>query len=252
MQPKPCVRKRAHTSRRVSPNLVYGASHDPPASVPLSLRDLPHDVNCRCADCGTLTPTLASIAAQLEQATKGPWVAGDEDDIYIKGTTSVVIAGKRVVQDANLAFIAAAPTNIAWLIGEVGRLREQVKGVACEVCWTTSWTPIEAIEEAGGVNTKLHDKTLTRCEHCWREKVYSEKLAQAEALLVALPDGAVDTLKKWYAEKQRADKAEAQLKWIRERVSCLQSGSDNVPCVLNDQPDTWCIYHYLKPQEGAR
>lgn len=101
---------------------------------------------------------------------------------------------------------------------EVERLHEQVKGVACEVCWTTSWTPIEKVEDAVGVNTKKHGETLTRCEHCWREKVYSEKLTQAEALLVALPDGAVDTLKKWYAEKKRAEQAEAKCRELTNRL----------------------------------
>lgn len=52
--------------------------------------------------------------------------------------------------------------------------------------------------------------------------------------------------------KQQLAQAEARLKWIGGRVSCHADVSGNAPCTLNEQPDTWCIYHYLKPQEGAR
>ena len=31
--------------------------------------------------------------------------------------------------------------------------------------------------------------------------------------------------------------------FILENCTCMQSGADNHPCVLNDQPDTWCLYH---------
>ena len=93
------------------------------------------------------TPTLASIAAQLERITKGPWKCAKPThppnaeqalDFAIGGE----INGKREIiaecfgqvdrktfapAEANAAFIAAAPTNIAWLIGEVGRLKGEVE-----------------------------------------------------------------------------------------------------------------------------
>lgn len=57
---------------------------------------------------------------------------------------------------------------------------DQVKCVVCEVCWTTSWVPIEKVEDAFGITTKLHGNMLTRCDYCWREKVYADKLAASE------------------------------------------------------------------------
>ena len=36
------------------------------------------------------------------------------------------------------------------------------------------------------------------------------QLAEAQALIAEFHNGAVETLKKWYAEKQRADQAEAE------------------------------------------
>lgn len=57
-------------------------------------------------------------------------------------------------------------------LAAVAKLQEQIKEIACEVCWTTSWTPIENLEDANGVNTKTaSDGALTRCEHCWLHDV---------------------------------------------------------------------------------
>mgnify|MGYP001571373526 CR=1 FL=1 len=48
----------------------------------------------------------------------------------------------------------------------------------------------------------------------------------------------------------RPAQAERVVEWVRQRVHCLQGGSGNDPCRLNDQPDTWCVYHYLQASAG--
>ena len=109
-----------------------------------------------------MTPTLASIAAQLEQATKGPWVAGSwcgqchhkhdhsgapacqydytlsQNEYFGRfvslndGKTELIGSDDYgpILLQADAAFIAAAPTNIAWLLGEVWRLKGEVERVA--------------------------------------------------------------------------------------------------------------------------
>lgn len=47
---------------------------------------------------------------------------------------------------------------------------------------------------------------------CQEHASLEAKLAACEAILAELPSGAIETLKHWYAEKQRADKAEARVK----------------------------------------
>lgn len=62
-------------------------------------------------------------------------------------------------------------------------LTAKLAAVACEVCWTTSWTPIERIEEANGVNTKhkLDGSDLARCEYCYLQaKLMKIELEQEE------------------------------------------------------------------------
>jgi hypothetical protein len=52
----------------------------------------------------------------------------------------------------------------------IAKLEEQVKGIVCEVCWTTSWIPIPTKKEADGVNTKTDPNgDLARCDYCWLE-----------------------------------------------------------------------------------
>ena len=156
------------------------------------------------------------------------------------------------------------PCDAITLLDRLARLQEQVKGVACEVCWTTSWTPIEKVEDANGVNTKRYGKELTRCEYCWQEKVYGDKLAACEAKARELEgkqatnrvslrynESLADAVGKIQTLEAQLVQAERVVEWVRQRVHCLQGGSGNEPCRLNDQPDTWCIYHYLQEQAAA-
>ena len=91
----------------------------------------------------TTTPTLASIAAQLEQATKGPWQVSASYDVTGYPVFSIHgMSGdeKRdtVTLNAIAAFIASAPTNIAWLIGENRRLEGECQSLAATQCESPS------------------------------------------------------------------------------------------------------------------
>ena len=76
-----------------------------------------------------MTDRLAEIRARLDAATPGPWRAADWDDA--RGIRVVVGEFPRdpytlalAERDHDARFIAHAPTDIAWLLDEVARLRE--------------------------------------------------------------------------------------------------------------------------------
>jgi len=50
--------------------------------------------------------------------------------------------------------------------------------------------------------------------------------------------------------RTQCDELASTLDWIGQRMMCHQDTIANEPCVLNDQPDTWCIYHRF-PKEFA-
>lgn len=51
---------------------------------------------------------------------------------------------------------------------DAARHKENLSGVACEVCLTISWVPIEYRDDADGVNVKRgRGGTLSRCDYCW-------------------------------------------------------------------------------------
>lgn len=67
---------------------------------------------------------------------------------------------------------------------EVAQLKEQLKGIACEVCWTNSWVPIETKEQADGVNVKTDSSSMmARCDHCWIQQAIQRDLDAARLLL---------------------------------------------------------------------
>jgi hypothetical protein len=78
---------------------------------------------------------LAEIRARLDGATPGPWVRQD----WACGDIAVVpeqrnkdphrnfIVNGEGAWDDDIAFIAHAPTDIAWLLDEVERLEKRVR-----------------------------------------------------------------------------------------------------------------------------
>lgn len=80
---------------------------------------------------------LDSIRARLAAATEGPWTVDDDDPEYIvfpeKGGYDGLVIAKVVDQDEALfpvehngQFIAHAPTDLAALLAEVERLRDEL------------------------------------------------------------------------------------------------------------------------------
>ena len=99
------------------------------------------------------TITLANIVAQLKQVTKGPWMVEHDDEALVSFLLEGPPAGRYIAQVsytmyggltkdeqiANAAFIAAAPTNIMWLIEEVGRLKVRLVEVERIVAVAKEW-----------------------------------------------------------------------------------------------------------------
>lgn len=127
------------------------------------------------------------------------------------------------VNDQETTIYQLAFDGIAFLLAEVERLDSSSKS------YMEDWQ----------LEYKLHHET-------------KQKLAQAEALLAALPDGAIETLKKWYAEKQRAAQAEARCVALEGWLYCqyYDNGMDDEQ---RERFFDWVKAHpYVTPQEGAR
>ena len=74
-----------------------------------------------------MTDRLAEIRARLEAATPGPWEHWERPNCCVvheeAGIKWEVVGGGRFEDHA---FIAHAPEDIAWLLGEVERLEERL------------------------------------------------------------------------------------------------------------------------------
>jgi hypothetical protein len=129
------------------------------------------------------TPMLTADTLYLGMAedTSGSWVKADDyaalearlADLEETCDLAILVATSELQARVDKAEAALAEA------------REQLKGVACEVCWTTSWCPIERVEDAQGVNTKTDadGALLCRCDYCWHEQAYSLELKEARGLL---------------------------------------------------------------------
>ena len=125
-----------------------------------------------CEELNWLLTAYDALAARLAEAEKTFVDFKDKNPYRTAPWKSIVVENQKYKGDA-----LASRLKIAILERDLAACCEQIKGVACDLCWTTSWAPIAKVEDAQGVNTKLRDKTLMRCEHCWRERGWSEQLA---------------------------------------------------------------------------
>ena len=101
----------------------------------------------------------------------------EEQRVYI-----IDINGKRHLLQCELC--TTLDDRVGKLEQERDRLLHQVKQIACEVCFTTSWIPIQDKADADGVNTIGPDQ-LARCDYCWLQKHYTH----LRGLIGALPAG---------------------------------------------------------------
>ena len=73
-----------------------------------------------------MTKRLQDIEKRLGVITPGPWKHdfGNQDVETVKGRIEIVVRGEDSNYVSNLEFIASAPTDLAWCISEIKRLRK--------------------------------------------------------------------------------------------------------------------------------
>ena len=89
---------------------------------------------------------LDEIRARLGQATPGPWLQGNG---FVLASNAKVVASLINCDGPkldNAAFVAHAPADIAWLVGEVERLREAHRALLA----AAEGVLADAVEEMAG------------------------------------------------------------------------------------------------------